>query len=122
MRQSLMIIVAASALIVLATAGTAEAIQWNHRCGGFPAECYPWHGGYYNVAWGMPVALVVPPNVETQTHWGWGVGSTRVTPIRHQFRRDWPGQGQYDRSSFRPTPHWPSHTDQFGTYHIRGPW
>ena len=26
------------------------------------------------------------------------------------------------RSAMSPTPHWPSHTDQFGVYSIRGPW
>ncbi len=122
MKRSLMAIVAASALIVLASAPAAEAVQRKCRCHRPPAACDPWHGGYYNVSWGMPVALVVPPNAETQTHWGWGVGSTRVTPIRHQFSRHWPGTGQYDRGIFRPTPLWPSHTDQFGIYPIRGPW
>jgi len=86
------------------------------------AQTYPWHGGYYDVAWGMPVAVVVPPTAESQTHWGWGVGATRVTPIQHQFHRNYPGSGMFKRSWFRPTPPWPSSTDQFGDYYIRGPW
>jgi len=83
---------------------------------------FPWHGSYYHTAWGMPVALVVPPRAEVQTHWGWGVGNTRITPICPQFGRDWPGPAVYDRSMFRPTPRWPSDTDQFGVYYVRGPW
>ena len=48
-------------------------------------QAYPWHGDYYDVAWGVPVAMVVPPTAEKQAHLGWGVGATRVTPIEHQF-------------------------------------
>jgi hypothetical protein len=81
-----------------------------------------WHGGYYHPAWGMPVALVAPPTAEFQTRWGWGVGNTRVTTIWHQFQRNYPGPGSYQRGMFRPTPPWPSDTDQFGVYYIRGPW
>jgi hypothetical protein len=86
------------------------------------AMMYPWHGYYYDVAWGMPVALVAPPTAENQTKWGWGVGNTRVVSIDHQFSRNYPGPGHYNRSFFRPTPAWPSDTDQFGTYYVRGPW
>ena len=86
------------------------------------SQTYPWHGDYYDTAWGMPVAVLVPPTAESQTHWGWGVGATRVTPIQHQFQRGYPGPGSYNRSWFRPTPPWPSSTDQFGDYYIRGPW
>ena len=86
------------------------------------SQTYPWHGGYYDAAWGLPVAVLVPPTAESQTHWSWGVGGTRVTPIQHQFQRDYPGPGAYNRAGFRPTPPWPSSTDQFGDYYIRGPW
>ena len=86
------------------------------------SQMYPWHGGYYDVAWGMPVAVVVPPTAETQTHLGWGVGATRITPIQHQFSRNYPGPGEYNRAWFRPPPPWPSSTDQLGDYYIRGPW
>jgi len=82
----------------------------------------PWHGSYYHTAWGTPVALVVPPKVEVQTHWGWGVGRTRITPICPQFSRCWPGEPIYNRSLFKPTPPWPSDTGQFGAYYVRGPW
>jgi hypothetical protein len=88
----------------------------------YRSQMYPWHGGYYEAAWGMPVALVVPPTAENQVKMHWGVGGTRVVPIDHQFKRDYPGEGYYDRAGFLPTPPWPSDTDQFGVYYVRGPW
>ncbi len=82
----------------------------------------PWHGYHYKPEWGMPLALVVPPTAGAQTHWGWGVANTRITPIGHQFSPYWPGPGVYDRRWYRPTPPWPTDTDQMGVYYIRGPW
>ncbi len=112
------IIAAALALSALGPVDSAEAIgPWGCR----HADS-PWHAGYYHAAWGTPVALVVPPTAEYQTHWGWGVGNYRITPIRPQFKRNWPGPGQYDPQGFKPTPPWPSDTDQFGVYYVRGPW
>ncbi len=86
------------------------------------SQTKPWHGEYYDVAWGVPVAVVVPPTAESQTHLGWGVGATRVTPIQHQFRRGYPGDFGNERVRFLPPPAWPSSTDQLGDYYIRGPW
>jgi hypothetical protein len=80
-----------------------------------------WHGGYYDPAWGSPVALVVPPTAENQTKWSWGVGNTKVVPIWHQFDRPYYGEGG-GGGTFRGTPLWPSSTDQFGDYYVRGPW
>ena len=124
MRRTLIIIVAAALLAAWgwtdeAAAGSGSLKGWVARC---QAQTYPWHGDYYDAAWGVPVALVVPPTAESQTHLGWGVGATRVTPIQHQFGRDYPGPGAYSRSRFLPTPPWPSSTDQLGDYYIRGPW
>jgi len=70
----------------------------------------------------MPLALVVPPNAEMQTHYGWGVGRTRTTPISHQYEPGYAMPGYYNRAWFQPVPHWPSDTDQLGVYYIRGPW
>lgn len=81
----------------------------------------PWHGAYYHTMWGQPVALVVPPTAEYETHWSWGVAQTRVTPIWPQFQRSWPGP-YAGGAGFLPTPRWPSSTDQFGVYYVRGPW
>jgi hypothetical protein len=86
------------------------------------AQTYPWHDSYYDASWNMPLALVVPPRAENQVKYSWGVGSSRVVPIEHQFERNYPGPGYYNRSLFRPAPAWPSDTDQFGVYYVRGPW
>jgi hypothetical protein len=85
------------------------------------AQVLPWHNGYYDPYWGEPIALVVPPNAEFQANYGWGVGGTRVAPIYHQFGRPFPGYGGAG-GRFLPTPNWPSDTQQFGVYYIRGPW
>ncbi len=113
-------------LVVLLLAGTAHVAsalppaQGAWACN--TAYGYSWHNGYYHSAWGMPVAVVVPPTAELQTNWGWGVGNTRVTPICPQFERNYPGPGLFNRRHFRPTPPWPSDTNQFGAYYVRGPW
>ncbi len=86
-----------------------------------------WHAGYYHTEWGAPLALVVPPTARSHTRWSWGVAQSSVLPLYHQFERPYPGPAigaQYGDASgsLRPTPRWPSHTDQFGVYHVRGPW
>ncbi|HZZ28335.1 MAG TPA: hypothetical protein VFE46_10075 [Pirellulales bacterium] len=87
------------------------------------AQVLPWHNGYYDPYWGEPIALVVPPNAEFQANYGWGVGGTRVSPIYHQFGRPFPGwYGNVPTGRFLPTPNWPSDTQQFGVYYVRGPW
>lgn len=110
-------LVAATLLPALAQAGTPVS-HWRARR---QAQIRPWHGHYYHAAWGQPVALVSPPTAAFQTHWSWGVAQTRVTPIWHQFNRNYPGP--YGGGvGFLPTPAWPSTTDQFGVYYVRGPW
>ncbi len=83
-----------------------------------------WHAGYYHTQSGGPVPLMVPPTIRSHTRWGWGVAQTTVEPLYPQFRRSYPGgSGQPGLlSPLRPTPRWPSHTDQFGVYPVRGPW
>lgn len=78
-----------------------------------------WHGSYYHSAWGQPVAMVVPPTVRWQSHYQWGVPSTRVTPVFHQFHRGF--LAPVEHPVFMPTPRWPSSTDQLGVYPVRGP-
>ena len=84
----------------------------------------PWHGRYYNVQYGQPLALVVPPTAELQTDYSWGSVASRMTRIDHQFQRPWPGAyySPYAPYGFLPKAEWPSDTKQFGTYYIRGPW
>jgi hypothetical protein len=91
---------------------------------------FPWHGEFYDPAWGgAPVALVVPPTAALQTKWAWGVTNTNVVPIYHQFGRAYPGPpigndgGPYGYGyGFYPRPVQPGGTDQFGVYYVRGPW
>ncbi len=124
MKRSLILAVAILALIAMgfsdvADAGEGSLLGWIAKR---RAARTSWNAGYYSGAWGMPLALAVPPTAERQVNWGWGVGNTRVTPIYHQFRRNYPGAGQYYRGMYRPTPSWPSDTLQFGVYYVRGPW
>lgn len=89
------------------------------------AATMSWHAGYYHTQWGAPVAQVVPPTARTHTRWGWGVAQTTVQPLYHQFKRPYPGPVFAEAgmaSPLLPTPRWPSHTDQFGVYYVRGPW
>ncbi len=85
------------------------------------ARWYNWNRNYAYADYGQPVALVVPPTANLQTNWGWGVASSRISRIDHQFQRNFPGYG-YFGGPFRPTPVWPSDTTQFGVYYVRGPW
>lgn len=96
----------------------ARASRWAHRF----ALTRPWHGDYYYTPWGTPAALVVPPTAHMQTAWSWGVSQTTIRPIYHQYQRTDPGSGGLVPGQFLPTPVWPSHTDQFGVYYVRGPW
>jgi hypothetical protein len=86
------------------------------------AQTMPWHGPYYNMAHGAPLGLVVPPTANFQTKMGWGVSQSEMVPTYHQFYRAYPGEVGGSSMIFSATPNWPSHTDQFGIYYIRGPW
>jgi len=84
-----------------------------------------WHSAWYDPAEGRPIALVVPPTSEFMTQYSWGVPSSRVAPIYHQFHRPYPGPGAAAGSGgggFLPTPNQPSDTVQFGVNAVRGPW
>lgn len=109
-------------LVVVSAASLAEAAgPLYHVPRRWVAARYPWHGAYYDPAWGAPTALVVPPTASLQTKWSWGVTGTDVVPIYHQFGRQYPGPygGGY---GFIPTPTIPGSTDEFGVYYVRGPW
>ena len=82
---------------------------------------YPWHSNYYHAEYGQPVALVIPPTAGNTSEYGWGVGSYRMIPNRHQFGRPY-YTGPNNRYRFRPTPAWPSDTTQFGVHYVRSPW
>jgi hypothetical protein len=107
--------------VVAVVAQTSWGLERRNRVA---ANAYsgPWYGGYYDSAWGMPLSVLIPPTAEHQTHYNWGVGGTRITPNVPQFNRSWPGPSPYDARGILPTPAWPSSTDQFGDYYVRGPW
>ena len=98
--------------------GYTDADAWMY----YHAHQSPWHGQYRHTAYGKPVSLVVPPIANLQTSYRWGVPSTAVRSIYHQYGRSYPVTGGEAYGQFRPTPYWPSHTDQFGVYSVRGPW
>jgi hypothetical protein len=116
-----LVLLATLAAAAIAPTQTASAGSLRDEKIACMAGSVPWHGNYYHVMWGQPVALVVPPTAARQSHYSWGVANTRVTPIWHQFQRPYPGAyvGPY---GFYGTPQWPSSTDQFGVYYVRGPW
>lgn len=118
----LIVIVAAAAFAVFADAAGAFEGRLLGRRAVWMAQTYSWHGSYYDPAWGCPVAVVVPPNAEFQTNYGWGVGNTRVTPIYQQFHRGYPGNFIGGGGGVMPAPAVPSDTTQMGSYYIRGPW
>ena len=87
----------------------------------YRSQYYNWNRNYAYTDFGAPTALVVPPTAQLQTNYGWGVSSSRISRIDHQFQRNFPGYGQFG-GPFRPTPVWPSDTTQFGVYPVRAPW
>ncbi len=103
-------------------ASAEHPYTYTHRWAQRAAATYPWHGPYYNQQYQAPVALVVPPTAQMRQTYSWGVSQNLSYPIHHQFGVGAPGPGYSGLQGFRPTPQWPSHTDQFGTYYVRGPW
>jgi hypothetical protein len=84
------------------------------------AQMYNWHANYAYTPYGLQTAVVVPPTANLQTNWNWGVASSRVSRIDHQFTRNYQGPGA--ASQTLGTPYWPQDTAQFGLYYVRGPW
>jgi hypothetical protein len=119
-RFALWTFAAALAAVVLVDAAVAWERGVFRRGAAVPVTS--WHAGYYDAAWGAPVPIVVPPTARFQTHYGWGIGATGVTPIYPQFQPDYPGPGYEQPGAIRPAPRWPTSTDQLGFYYIRGPW
>ncbi len=96
----------------------AAVHAWNQRM----AAQTSWHANYNNWRWGAPAALVVPPTAAFQTSYGWGVGQTRSLPIYHQYGRNPAAAMSAGGGAYANTPYWPSNTQQFGIYPVRGPW
>lgn len=126
MTRTLSIAVLMATLIAAGLTTSAEAGQpWSptyaNNAAAYHAAQAPWHGAYAYQNYGTPLAQVVPPTAAMQSHYGWGVPSSRMTPIYHQFNSQHPG-GMTAHGALRLTPVQPTHTSQFGVYYVRGPW
>ncbi len=117
---TLMAAILAGCGVQTADAGDFYAVTdaWNYNY----AQGQPWHGSYYYGNSGQPLALVVPPTAHMRQTYAWGVSQNTNHPIYHQYRRSASFPGAASPGQFAPTPVWPSHTDQFGVYYVRGPW
>jgi hypothetical protein len=105
----------------LATLLPARAGDFLHlRRGAVSGE--QWNTNYYDPAWGMPLAVVVPPTVRWQSNYAWGVGGSRVDHVGAQYQAEFPGPASvYDCRHYLPAPPQPSDTTQFGVNYVRGP-
>ena len=113
-------------IMILATFSAvlpARAGAWLHRARYLNgASGDSWSGDYYDPAWGMPAALVIPPTAQRQTKYHWGVGGTRVVATGAQFEAQSPGpESVYQQGHYLPAPPQPSDTDQHGIHYVRGP-
>ena len=116
---------AAALMLAMVAASSADAVDIYGRTDVWAqnfATMRPWHGMYAYTPYASPTALVVPPTAHMETVQGWGVSQNLMYPIYHQYGRTAPPYGYPGRVGFYGTPWWPSHTDQFGVYHVRGPW
>ena len=119
MNRSIAVLVLVAAVTMAAPAPQASAApnHWPVR----RAWYYDWNKNYANTTYGQPVSLVVPPTATMQTNYGWGVSSSRLERVDHQFLRNYPGDG-ISGGPYKTTPIWPSDTTQFGVYNVRAPW
>ena len=108
----------ASSLTAAAPQASAVPNHWPVR----RAWYYDWNKNYAYTPYGQPTALVVPPTATLQTNWGWGVSSSRLQRLDHQYLRNYPGDFYGAGGPYRTTPLWPSDTTQFGVYYVRAPW
>ncbi len=125
----LMVLIAASLVAVLPARG-GELLHHGRRAaqcntGGFAqgsGDSAQGNMGYYDPAWGMPLAVVVPPTVRWQSNYAWGVGGSRLTRVGAQYQPEFPGpESAYNQRGYLPAPPQPSDTEQFGVYYARGP-
>jgi hypothetical protein len=110
-----------AAVAISAVASDCQALERAYMRPLRRSAYYNWNANYAHVSYGQPVALVVPPTANLQTNWSWGVTSSRVSRIDHQFGRNYPGMGPFG-GPFSPQPVWPNDTIQYGVYYVRGPW
>ena len=85
-------------------------------------EAAAWNTGYYDPAWGMPLAVVVPPTARWQSDYSWGVGGSRLSRVGARYQSQVSGpESAYDRRDYLPAPPQPSDTRQFGVGYASGP-
>ena len=81
-----------------------------------------WNTSFYDPAWGMPEAVVVPPTARWQSNYAWGVGGSRLNRVGAQYQAEVPGPASaYNQRDYLPAPPQPSDTQQFGVNYVRGP-
>ena len=81
-----------------------------------------WNTNFYDPAWGMPEAVVVPPTARRQSNYAWGAGGSRVTRVGAQYQAEVPGPASaYNQRNYLPAPPQPSDTQQLGVSYVRGP-
>ena len=111
-----LVVLIAASLATLLPARAGEIFFRGRRAGA------AWNTSYYDPAWGMPEALVVPPTARWQSNYAWGVGGSRLNRVGAQYQAEVPGPASsYDQRSYLPAPPQPSDTQQFGVNYVRGP-
>jgi|GEM_PF-1781965 len=115
------------------------------HCGGWRRPCIiPLDPGYYDArdtraysaqGYGLPVSVPMAPVVKYTYNYGWGVPSSRLTPIGSQYQRWYPqnwysyqnGVSTYGRPTglaayqHPPMVYWPTDTTQMGFYYKHVP-
>ena len=112
---SLVVLMAAVLATVLPTRA-GEILHRGRLSGG------EWNTSYYDPAWGMPMAVVVPPRVRWQSNYAWGVGGSRWDRVGARYQPEFPGpESAYNQRNYLPAPPQPTDTQQFGVNYVRGP-
>ena len=109
---------------MFATSDTAQAKK-RHRVNQWErqrANVTPWNGAYRHQAYSTPLAVIVPPTAASSRLLGWGVSKNVVAPLYHQYQLGAPQPSQAGFGPYKSLPMYPSSSDQFGAYYIRGPW
>lgn len=119
---SVLAVVAMATSVSVPSAQATDPYAYTQRWSNRVAAQRPWHGNYYYLPYGQPTALIVPPTAHMRQTLSWGVSQNLMYPLNHQFGRNASSPGGLAPGSFQAAPPWPSHTDQFGVYYVRGPW
>jgi hypothetical protein len=118
-KRTLFIAAACLGAMLLTTSATeAHIVRYRHPFATYDSQ---WQPTYYDVAWGMPQALVIPPTAHTQSSYSWSVSGTSRSGFP-QYGPMNPGpQSVYNPRAYAPAPAMPMSTEQMGDYSVRGP-